>query len=60
MRIDANSRQCPVTHRAIQPPIGVELVSILPPEVFITAISRTVTHPKPAYVTAELTDGMQQ
>lgn len=32
-----NARQFPVVHRAVQPPIGSELMRIVSPEVLITA-----------------------
>ena len=38
MRIYANAGPFPVAHRTIQPAIGFELVRIVSPEVFITAI----------------------
>ena len=50
MRIYANAWPFLVAHRTIQPAIGFELMRIVSPEVFITAIPPSVIHLKCVHV----------
>ena len=38
--VNADVGQFPVVHRAVQPPIGFELMRIISPNVFVSAILR--------------------